>query len=948
MRPIENHPGRPVGRGAELEMGRRALEAAQAGAGGAVLLQGPAGIGKSMILEELAGLAEQMCFDVARSRANQLEMHKPFEVMLNALNLRQAITHPKVSTVARLLRKPAPQDFGPTDAQLPYRIIDGLVDLIEHLAAEAPLFLAVDDVHWCDVCTVAALERLSAKMGSLRLLLVLTFRPSSMPEEHQGLLDSLGQTGAAQVKLGGLDPRAQLDLARDILGAEPDPSVAQTISVTDGHPLYLVTLLHQMTCEGAISVAGGEARVVKPFRASSLEASLMFQFNGLSPQSQRILKVASILGCRFSAEDVATLFSENVASLLPFIAEAYEAGVLVESGSELSFQHEVLREVVINDIPSSVRKALHSDAARRLGEKGASAIRVAAHYLLGASPGDRGAVLWLRRAAREVCSTSPKTAVSLLESALLLNEDSVQERTEILSEMLNLLALIGDPERAEHLARELLSARPAGIRALQIQRDLARALWRQGRPEEAAHTLREVMGTEGLADSVRARLLAEVAYLEVKYQSAPDCSTELALEARALGKKAGDPVAVGMALHVLGRRAWWSNRFARGAALQEEAVKIAEGDAREVQYFTPYQHLALCLVELDRFEEAERALDTGMGMVHEIGEKAAYFHHFHAIRGYLYTLWGRWQEASAQFQSHIAISKGRTVYREAFEAALSIQAYLAIHSDELAVAGEIANSPGQSIETVVLALLKQAQGDLIGADAELAVWSSGSVSPVPIFRRLVWPEAVKLALELNRPETARGLVEQVEKVARLTKVASAQAASFRARGLLEGDLEMLLAALSGYEASQRWFEKASTAEEAAIAAASKGSQEDARQMILKAIESYERIGAARDLRRADAFARDLGIARGIRTKRQHATRGWESLTKTERKVLGMMAEGMTNKRIAHHLYISPRTVETHVMHILRKLGLKSRSEAAAVLARVWIDAGNSEHRGSLS
>lgn len=92
------------------------------------------------------------------------------------------------------------------------------------------------------------------------------------------------------------------------------------------------------------------------------------------------------------------------------------------------------------------------------------------------------------------------------------------------------------------------------------------------------------------------------------------------------------------------------------------------------------------------------------------------------------------------------------------------------------------------------------------------------------------------------------------------------------------------------------------------------------------------IGATADLARVDALLRGLG-ARRRRRQPERPTTGWDALTRMERQVTDLVAEGLTNPEIGTRLYISRRTVETHLSHVFAKIGVSSRAQVAAEAAR---------------
>ncbi len=148
------------------------------------------------------------------------------------------------------------------------------------------------------------------------------------------------------------------------------------------------------------------------------------------------------------------------------------------------------------------------------------------------------------------------------------------------------------------------------------------------------------------------------------------------------------------------------------------------------------------------------------------------------------------------------------------------------------------------------------------------------------------------------------------------------------RGLLQNDPDRLLKAAEGYRVAGRPLPRAQALEAAAIALAERGDVAAARVHFTDAYALYAKLGAEWDLARTQARFRSYGIRRGPRVRHRQARRGWESLTPSETRVAAMVAQGMSNPQIAAQLFLSRRTVQTHVSHILAKLELQSRIDIA--------------------
>ena len=157
--------------------------------------------------------------------------------------------------------------------------------------------------------------------------------------------------------------------------------------------------------------------------------------------------------------------------------------------------------------------------------------------------------------------------------------------------------------------------------------------------------------------------------------------------------------------------------------------------------------------------------------------------------------------------------------------------------------------------------------------------------------------------------------------------------ALRCRGLASDDPEALQASVAAHGRGSRPFRQAMACEDAGSCLARHGQAERARPLLDRAAGSYERLGAARALARAEAALREAGGRRGRRGSRGRPQSGWDSLTPTEHAVAGLVAEGLSNPQIGERLYISSRTVQTHLAHMFAKLDISARAQLAAEVTR---------------
>jgi DNA-binding CsgD family transcriptional regulator len=186
-----------------------------------------------------------------------------------------------------------------------------------------------------------------------------------------------------------------------------------------------------------------------------------------------------------------------------------------------------------------------------------------------------------------------------------------------------------------------------------------------------------------------------------------------------------------------------------------------------------------------------------------------------------------------------------------------------------------------------------------------------------------------LAGGVGRPELAQAVVAAMDEATAGSPVTTWWAAAMQCRGLLHDDSDALVEAVAAYRQAPRPMEQARACEDAASALSRVGRRDEAVALLREAVGVHEPVGAFMDLTRAEAALRGLGIRRGRRGARRRPLRGWESLTPTELEVVRLVSQGLTNVEIGRRLFISRRTVETHLSHIFGKLGVSSRVQLAA-------------------
>jgi DNA-binding CsgD family transcriptional regulator len=220
---------------------------------------------------------------------------------------------------------------------------------------------------------------------------------------------------------------------------------------------------------------------------------------------------------------------------------------------------------------------------------------------------------------------------------------------------------------------------------------------------------------------------------------------------------------------------------------------------------------------------------------------------------------------------------------------------------------EVADAPDQALAALSACLAGQEELDEIGD---------------------LLPDAARLAALTNATTVLNDVAAQAAALAQRSQVPHRLGAVAYCRGLLSGSSSLLLLAAEQYGDAGRPLLQAKALEAAANNLAERGDRGAARSAFVRADDIYGELGAAWDVARLRAGFRRFGIRRGPRNRHRQVRSGWDSLTASEAKVASLVAEGLSNREIADRLVLSTRTVESHVSHILAKLGVRSRVEIA--------------------
>jgi DNA-binding CsgD family transcriptional regulator/tetratricopeptide (TPR) repeat protein len=930
------------GRDAQLEALRDAMARAAAGHLTIVIVEGEAGIGKSRLLAAALDVARGRDLHVMTGRSEELERNRPFGLWTDALGCVPSSPDPRRAALGGLLA-PRPDGQQPitvsNDPGLQFQAVDGVVDLVDELAHRRPLVLGLDDLQWADPASVLTLAALTHQLPDAPVLIVGCLRPTPRSFELTRALAVLGTAGARELRLGPLPNRAVAGLVADVLGAPPGPRLLSQVAGAGGNPLFVTELLGALVREGCLHAVDAQAEVSGEALPPSLRLTILRHLSFLPDDTLQVLRPASVLGSSFSVLDLTTTTRRSALDLAATLDPAISASVLVEDGDRLRFRHDLIRDAVYEDMPRGIRMGLHREAGLRLADAGAPALRVAEHLARGAASGDAGAVAWLTRAARETATRSPEAAAELFGRAVELAERSDADRL-VVEEASSLLSA-GRLRDAEARCRAALDRTPDRAVEESLRNCLAQALVAQGRTSDGLRELERLLRSATLADAERALAWAwtSMARLALGDLDGADAAAGRALS---VAPDDGGHLATCIALGLRATAVELRGRPHKALQLIDEAIERADRSPdREGHRYPMHAARARMLMELDCFDDAEAALEAANRITQRLGTRRAYLD---VYRGFGHFATGDWDDAVTELEAGVALA-AETGQRTTSTLGFSILALIALHRGDLRRAGEAA---GQAIGEVeasgprfrsqwgawVRALLLDARGAPREAFTTMAAcWDECLHAGLEIELPVLGPDLVRMALAAGDRDRAAQVTDEVARLAKAEDVASHRGAARRCQGLLDGDPEPLIAAVDDYTRTSRLPMVALAAEDAAIALARTGGVGGARPFLDRALVTFEGIGAARDVARVEARMRALGVRRGVRGPRVRPRTGWASLTPTERTVVDLVAEGLSNPQVAGRMFLSRRTVQTHLAHVFGKLDITSRAELAAEAAR---------------
>jgi DNA-binding CsgD family transcriptional regulator/tetratricopeptide (TPR) repeat protein len=983
-----------VGRVEELDVLEAALERATNSKPAVVLVGGEAGVGKTRLVAELAArcatdgtrVVTGGCVPVGDGALPYAPIVEGLRALVSDLGASavRGLIGPSWPELARLL--PAlgvpPAGGGPPDQAAQARLFELLLGMLGQLAQETPLLLVVEDLQWADRSTRDLLAFLARNLRRERLLVVVSYRNDEPGTDWlRPYLVVLDRSGHAQrVALPRLDRAETLAQLVGILGAAPpDELVDAVFGRSDGNPYFTEELL------GAIRAGSGGL-------PPTLRDLLHGRVQALPELARQVLAVVAVAGRRVSHQLLAAVAGLEAQALVQALRAAVADQLLVtrpgEDGYEL--RHALLAEVIQADLLPGERAQLHAAYARALTQRpeladaspAVAAAEVAVHWDAAgewaqALPARVRAGLAAERArALTEADDHYQRALTLWERVPEPGELGGLDRVGLLARAAETAAFVAAPERAARLVEQALDGvdrTVEPVRAAVLLAQLGPYREKAGREADALAAFEEAERLlEGAPPSAeRARVLAgharTLAATWHATQAVARCEEAIAV-ARAIGARAEEAHALstlGVCLDELGQ-------LDQSIALHRQARRIAEevGDAEAI--VRTYTNLSHVLELAGQIHDALNDAREGYQRAHQLGLERAAGSYVASNFAALLLSTGQWEECTRLTAEllgvdslcpfHVHTTRGLLLTRQGeFTAAgreLDDAERLSPPAEQWSVwvgRAELALWEGrhdQAATAVAESLRWIAERDPDGVPAELlcrcyapalqleadrAEWAAARrrAEDVAAARRRAAPVIAALDQLSNSPSLQAGI----------PVVASSLLLARAEQSRLEGrsDPERWRAAAVAWERLAYPFEAAYTRfRQAEALLASRPQHKQADSVLRPAQQTAVVLGAAPLQRQIELLAQ-----RGRLRLEDHADTAQApavpspvaslGLTRREGEVLALLAEGRTNRQIGQALFITEKTASLHVSHILAKLGVAGRGEAAAIAHRLGLD-----------
>src|SRR6266571_437829 len=838
-------PTQPLrGRDAEMAAINAALGDARDGRGGVLLVEGGPGLGKSRLLEEAVSLAGRAGVRAAMGRADADDNVVPMAPLMAACFGGNAPLLDRSDLSAlRALREDR------------YWVLLELEALLERAALEHPMLICLDDLQWADAGTVEALRVLPARLGGVPIVWIAAYRTGQASALLLHSVAELAEANATRLVVDRWVKDPADGAMVDLLTPPPGPPCLRIADNAHAVPFFRIDRFRGLLEEGLVRIDRAQAVLVEARLPARVRDSMRERLDRVPAAARHAAVAASVLGRVFRFEDLATMLGTAPAALLEPVEELIRAEILADSGENLGFRHDIIRQAVLDSVPAAARRALDRQAAGILLAAGAVPLEIATRLAASAGPGDEVAIATLHEAAQAIAPGDPGMASEFTTKALTLTADTDPHRAALVAETAVLLHAAGrDLEAREFATAALSRALPPEAEA-QVRLSIAQMYSLPADPR--IESGRAALALPGISPALRARHLA-VMVLSLVAAAKPEQARAAVADAEA-AVRATSNASARLNLE-FGRLALDEASFEYAAMMPRiQAIRrlgAETGEDTQVQAAEWFR--SSMLAHLDRLDEALEGAQTGLAAAQR-DHQAWIAPRWEIWRGWLRLQQGQLSDAGAALEGAFAAEGTSLALAIPDAAGLTALGLVAIHTGDQRLSGKCTQTARATLAVGafddarrnlvwLLALQALARGDATAARDELRAGSDQPTRAVlPVLAREVCtePHLVRLALAARDEALADSAVSDAEQRAgRNPGVASIAATASHARGLRYGDPDDLLAAVELLDGGPRPLALASALEDLGRAYLTWARNDEGITAWGRALELYMTAGAA--------------------------------------------------------------------------------------------------------
>lgn len=902
---------RVVGREDELEAAAAFLASVRGGAPGLFVVEAEAGAGKTSLLREIEALTTDDAGSwTVRWAEGDPNDPRALRCLAVALDCRSSSTDPTRARIAALLAgAPARSDESITSA-----VHELLLDVVERSALERPLLLVVDDLHWVDDASLGVLGSITRRLRGLAVGVLGASRPS--PRVH-GALDGFRP---GWLPLGPLSDESIATIAHDAAGVVLGPSDLAEFASIRTNP-FLVGVL-----------AADRARTRDDTATPSAAATQVLArvTSGLGAPLRALLELAAVAGREIDATLLARAADLRVANVVMMVNEAIERGLLHTDGDVVRFRHDLYAEALVSGLPVASRDELHLRLGRTVAAAGNAPGRAAFHldasaYLLehddvvlagrvvDSLPHDDTAALALAQRAHELAPHDPRTVVPLMRC----------------------LAAHHRHDEVVRLARPfLVQDRDVDDERFDLWLLAAASLARSSGNDPAIALLREGLADDARSIEQRVDILTTMARLQW-YDRDVDDLRRSADEALRLSRAARYLKGEVDALCVLSESAALVGDAQQALRDAEDAVRLA-ARVRGRPSTVPQLALGVALVGSGRLREGLAVLSQSVLAAERTGDSIAVgLANMTMTSGRLNL--GDWDEFVAEADAMVEIAS-ETGVRSGIVFPLAMAAVVSVRRGERADAIDVIArlrveatrgdaNPSAALGGLIADMAEREATGRLQEAADYATWAADALASVGMAVQAQFAmDATRLAWTVGDLASVARMATILRHAAEVGRTPTRRAMAEMAEACASQDLVALVEAARTMASTERAWDAAVAHHVAAVVAARAGAR-DAASLFAEAADRYEALGSRPFVVVARA---GLGPEAVHDARFAHVTpaggdpAALDRLTNAERRVLALVAEGAANGDIAAALYVSKRTVESHLAALYRKLEVSTR------------------------